>query len=56
MVSDDMLALYKIDAALRELRERNAIRIAAVKSAMGKKWVLHPANAPKRRRVKTVLG
>ena len=56
MLSSDFTAMRQLDVATRELQERNAARVAAFKLAMGKKFVLHPANAPKRKRVKSILG
>ena len=44
-----MLIDMKLDnEELREIRARNEARVAIAKASMGTKWVLHPANAPKK--------
>lgn len=35
------------DQELKELRERNAIRLEEAKKKLGEKWLLHPANQAK---------
>lgn len=40
--------LKAIDATNRELRERNEIRLAAAKAAMGRQYLLHPENSMSR--------
>ena len=44
VMSVRMLALSAMDAANKELRERNEIRLKAAKEAMGTKYLLHPDN------------
>lgn len=45
------------DEQLRELRQRNERRAARARSALGTKWLLHPANRVKRKPVDLgVLG
>ena len=36
------------DEDIAALRQRNELRAQAAKEAMGTKWVLHKANAPKK--------
>lgn len=44
-----MLIDMKLDTAdLQELRARNEARTEIAKASMGTKWVLHPANSPKK--------
>lgn len=38
-----------IEKQLAEIRERNAERLKIAKEKLGTKWVLHPANATKRK-------
>ena len=55
LTSDEMDALQAIDAKNAELMARNKERLDAVKLAMGTKYVLHPANSPKKQEYKAVL-
>lgn len=56
LVSDEILALRAIDQRNAELRARNEARLAAFKVSMGEKYVLHPANAPRKNNYRTVLN
>lgn len=56
LISDEMLALRAIDQRNAELRARNEMRLAQVKINMGEKYVLHPANAPRKNNYRTVLN
>lgn len=47
-LSPEMKSLREIDNTMAELRERNQARADAMKAEMGRKWVLHPDNAPKK--------
>lgn len=47
-LSPKMQTLMAIDAANKELQERNAIRLKEAKEKMGTKYLLHPANAMSR--------
>jgi hypothetical protein len=49
------MALRTLDAATTEIRERNAQRVAEMKERMGRKYVLHPDNAPKKSKYRKVL-
>lgn len=55
IVSEELAALREIDVLNAELRARNELRLAEVKIAMGTKYLLHPANAPKRNAHHNVL-
>lgn len=55
MVSDEILAMRAMDEQNAELRERNQRRVEEAKLLMGKRWVLHPTNSPKRRKQHSVL-
>jgi hypothetical protein len=55
MISTDFSNLKSVDQATAELRERNEARVAEIKKQMGRKFVLHPDNAPKKTRHKKVL-
>jgi hypothetical protein len=55
MLSTEFKTLRDIDESMSELRERNEARVAALKEQMGRKWVLHPANAPKKQVEQRVL-
>jgi hypothetical protein len=50
-----MKALRDVDKDTQELRERNEQRVKEIKERMGKKFVLHPDNAPRKNRYKKVL-
>ena len=54
-ISEEMQALKQISSATDELRKRNLERAQAMKMAMGKKFVLHPDNSPRRKKEKKVL-
>lgn len=54
MVSSSIEALQKIDEANKELRERNAQRLAEAKQAMGRKYLLHPENAMSREKYSAI--
>lgn len=56
LVSDEMLALRAIDQRNADLRARNEMRLAQVKTNMGEKYVLHPANAPRKTNYRAVLN
>lgn len=56
IISDCIAGLRAIDEANKELRERNERRVAAVKVRMGRKYLLHPDNAPKKQAYVTVLA
>jgi len=43
------------DEQIQELRQRNEIRMQAVKESMGAKWVLHPENAPMKKLEERIL-
>jgi hypothetical protein len=55
LTSDQLDALKAIDARNAELRARNEQRLADMKAWLGTKYVLHPANSPKRQEYRTVL-
>lgn len=55
MISLDFMSLKSVDQATQELRDRNAARVAAIKEQMGRKFVLHPDNAPRKLKHKKVL-
>jgi hypothetical protein len=55
MVSDEFLAMRSMDKSTQELRERNAARAAEMKERMGRKFVLHPDNAPRKMKNRRVL-
>ena len=40
--------MFITDDDIFALRQRNEMRIQAAKEAMGNKWILHKANAPKK--------
>ncbi len=54
MVSSSIEALQKIDEANKELRERNAQRLAEAKQAMGRKYLLHPEKAMSREKYSAI--
>lgn len=55
IIASELIALRAIDAVNAELRARNEERLKAVKEAMGERYVLHPANSPKKQSHKGVL-
>lgn len=55
MISLDFMTLKNVDRETQELRERNEARVAAIKEQMGRKFVLHPDNAPRKLKHKKVL-
>lgn len=55
MISVELGALRSVDKATQELRERNEKRIAEMKEMLGTRYVLHPANAPKKIKAKRIL-
>lgn len=54
MISSEFKSLVNIDQATAELRERNAIRLQEAKDKLGKKYLLHPANAMSREKFKKI--
>ena len=54
-ISEEFAALKVISDGTEELRKRNLERVQAMKMAMGKKFVLHPDNSPRRKKEKKVL-
>lgn len=50
MKSDEMISMDSMMTtdAMVELRNRNATRVKKLIKSMGTKWVLHPANSPKK--------
>ena len=55
LTSDELDALKTVDQLNAELRGRNAARLVEAKAAMGAKYVLHPANSPKKTAYQAVL-
>lgn len=55
MIHQELHLLKQIDKNTAELRERNAARVVAMKIAMGKKFLLHPDNSPRKRKEKRIL-
>lgn len=55
MISEEFVAMRAVDQATAELRARNAQRVAEMKAKMGRKFVLHPDNAPRKSKYKKVL-
>lgn len=55
MIGEELQALRSIDSATKEIRERNAQRVAEMKEAMGSKFLLHPWNRVKKHKEKRVL-
>jgi len=55
MVSTEMIIMREIDQETIELRERNQQRAEEAKLKMGKKFVLHPANSPRKIKEKRAL-
>jgi hypothetical protein len=49
-----MTALKAIDAVNTELRQRNDVRLAEAKLALGKKYLLHPENAMSREKFRKI--
>jgi len=39
---------FEMTKELKELRERNEVRLREAKEKLGSKWLLHPSNAPKK--------
>lgn len=55
MIGEELQALRSIDSVTKDIRERNAERVAAFKESMGAKFVLHPWNKVKKSKQKRVL-
>ena len=56
MISTEFKALRDIDTATLELRERNAARFEEMKKLLGERYVLHPSNAPLKKKYTPVLS
>lgn len=56
ILSSQLEALRRVDEANTELRERNATRVSAMKISMGRKYLLHPDNAPVKTNYTPVLN
>ena len=39
----------KLELEIEQIKERNEIRLQEAKTKLGSKWLLHPANAVKRK-------
>lgn len=44
MISPELQALNDVDAAAKELADRNQLRLKEAIQKLGTKWLLHPAN------------
>lgn len=55
IMADELKALRAVDSMNKDLMERNAERVAKFKESMGTKYVLHPANAPRKQMEQRVL-